>query len=114
MVEEDSFVELTRECVRTCHVLKSVTEGSDVDDFGGSSENRIEDLGRWVNQAQSTPPAITSLNIRIIRRIEFFVKERANHPRDLRERRPESTEQYLIVWRTKMLDILRAFDVRCQ
>jgi len=44
-------VELTRECVRTCHVLKSVAEGSDADNFSGSpSAKRVEDLGRCVDQ----------------------------------------------------------------
>ena len=50
-MKEDLFVELTRECVRTCHVLKTVTEGGDVDNSsGGPSQKRVEDLGRCADQ----------------------------------------------------------------
>ena len=52
MTNEDSFVELARDCVRACHVLKTMTEGRDADNLSGSSERRIEqigDLGRCVN-----------------------------------------------------------------
>ena len=35
-----------------CRVLKSVTEGEDVDNLAGSGMKRIEDLGRCVNPAQ--------------------------------------------------------------
>jgi len=55
MTREDSFTELAKDCIRTCHVLKSVTEGSDVDDLsGGPNEEGVEDLGRCVNQIQPT------------------------------------------------------------
>ena len=102
-------MELAKDCIRTCHVLKSVTEGS-----GGGPDNRgVEDLGRCVNRTKSALPTITS-DTRIIRHIEFVVRERADHPRDLQENHPESTEERLIVWRTKMLEILRVFDVRGQ
>jgi len=55
MTREDPFVELAKDCVRACHVLKSMKEGTDVDNVnGGPSEERLEDLGRCVNQAQLT------------------------------------------------------------
>ena len=116
MIREDYFVELVKDCIRTCHVLKSVTEGSDVDDLSGGlndSEKGVEDLGRCVNQIKPTLPTITS-DPRIVSRIDFVVRERANHPRYLREQHSESTEESLIAWRMEMLEILRVFDVRGQ
>ena len=44
-MKDSPFVELAKDCVRACHVLKSVTE---------PSEKQIEDLERCVNPAQ--PP----------------------------------------------------------
>jgi len=51
---EDPFVELAKPCARACRVLKTVTEGSGVDDLSGPSRKQIEDLGRCVNPAN--PP----------------------------------------------------------
>ena len=52
MIEEDSFVELAKTCVRTCHVLKTMTDGRDIDSFNGPSRRQIEDLGRCVDPAR--------------------------------------------------------------
>ena len=52
MIEDDSFVELAKTCVKTCHVLKTVTNGRDIDNSSGPSKRRIEDLGRCVDPAQ--------------------------------------------------------------
>jgi len=52
MIKEDSFVELAKTCVRTCHVLRTATDGRDVDGLSGPSIGQIEDLGRWVDSAQ--------------------------------------------------------------
>ena len=49
MIEEDPFVELAKTCVRTCHVLKTVTDGRDIDGLSGPSRWQIEDLGRCVD-----------------------------------------------------------------
>ena len=52
MVEDDSFVELAKTCVRTCHVLKTVTDGRDIDSLSDPSRRWIEDLGGYVDPAQ--------------------------------------------------------------
>jgi len=51
-MEEDSFVELAKTCVRTSHVLKTVTDGRDTDSLSGPSMRRIEDLGRCADPTQ--------------------------------------------------------------
>ena len=53
MIEEDSFVELAKTCVGTCHVLKTATDGRDVDSSSGPGRRQIEDLGRCVDPPQS-------------------------------------------------------------
>ena len=53
MIEEDSFVELAKACVRTCHVLKTVTDSRDLDSSSGPSRRNIEDLERCVDPPQS-------------------------------------------------------------
>ena len=52
MTKEDSFVELAKTCVRTCHVLKTVTDGRDTDSLSGPSRRWIEDLGRCADPAR--------------------------------------------------------------
>ena len=42
-------MELAKDCVRMCHVLKTVAEGNDVDSSSSSRKNQIEDLGRCVS-----------------------------------------------------------------
>ena len=59
---EDPFVELAKNCARTCHVLNTVTEDSDVDSLSDLSDKRIDDLGRCVNPTQSSLPTITSVS----------------------------------------------------
>jgi len=49
MIEEESFVELAKTCVRACHVLKTATDGRDIDDLSGPSRRKIDDLGRCVD-----------------------------------------------------------------
>jgi hypothetical protein len=60
MIDDDAFVELAKCCTRTCHVLKTATEGRSVDSLSGPSKKRIEDLGRCVDLANSSLPTITS------------------------------------------------------
>ena len=109
----EPFVELAKDCVRTCHVLKSVTEGKDANNFSGSDEKRIEDLERCVNPAQSSLQNVTS-GIRIMHQTKSLVSQRAGCARDSQERHPEPIEKRLIAWRMEMLEILRVFDVRGQ
>ena len=45
MVNEDLFVDMAKSCVRTCHVLKIMNEGRDMDDLSGPSK-QIEELER--------------------------------------------------------------------
>ena len=52
MIEEESFVELAKACVRACRVLKTATDGRDINDLSGPSRGQIEDLGRCVNLIQ--------------------------------------------------------------
>jgi len=52
VVEEDSFVELAKTCVRTCHVLKTVVDGRDIDSLSDPSKRQIEDLGGYVDPTQ--------------------------------------------------------------
>jgi len=52
VIEEDSFVELAKTCVRTFHVLRKVTDGRDIDSLSGPIRRRIEELGRCVNPAR--------------------------------------------------------------
>jgi len=59
---EDPFVELAKDCARTCHVLKTVAGGSGVDDLSGPNRKQIEDLGRCVNPAQPILPTITVIS----------------------------------------------------
>jgi len=51
MIEEDPFVELAKTCVRTCHVLKAVTDGNNIliDGSSGPGRWQIEDLGKCVD-----------------------------------------------------------------
>ena len=111
MIKEDSFTELARDCVRTCHVLKTVTEGRDVDNLSGLSEKQIEDLGRCV-----TPDRLFLLKImsdnRIIRHIESVVSECWNWHGHRSQEYPGHIKECLIAGRTEMWQILRTFDVR--
>ena len=110
MIDDDAYVELAKCCTRVCHVLKTATEGRSVDSLSGPSKKRIEDLGRCVNPANSTPLTITS-GISTVRHLESIVRERANYARNLREHHPGPTNECLIAWR----EILGFFDVRgCQ
>lgn len=99
------------DCVRMCHMLKTVTERREEDDVSGPSDKQIEDFGRCVDRTQSSSLTITS-DFRIVRHIESAVDERAGCAANLREHHPWSTEEHLIQWRTEMLEILRYFDVR--
>ena len=113
MIKEDSFVDLARDCVGACHVLRTVAEGRGTGNLSGPSEKQVEqivDLGRCVNPARPSLLSITSGD-RIVRHIESAVSERANHGRDLPEHRLGSTKEHFVMWRTEMWEILRVFDV---
>ena len=97
MVNEYSFVELARACVRACHVLKAVTEGRSADNLSSPSKKKIEDLGRCVDQVQRFLLPMT-INIRIVRHVESMVSERASCCGDLPEDHPESTKERFIAW----------------
>ena len=93
-----------------CHVLKSVTEGRDLDDLAGPGKKEIEDLGRCVDQAQPSLPNVTS-GVRTVHRIEAAVLERANFAQGSREHHPGSTKGHVMAWRTEIWEILEVFDV---
>lgn len=111
MIKENSFAELARDCVRACHVLKTVTEGRDGDNLSGLSEKQIEDLGRCVTPDQFFLLKITSDN-RVIRHIESVVSECSNWYGYRSQEYPGHIKQCLIAGRTEMRQILRTFDVR--
>ena len=107
-------MELARDCVRACHVLKTMTEGKDADNLSGLSQRRaeqIEDLGRCVNPDRLSLLKITS-DTRIVRHIESVVSERAKCGHGSLEHHPEPTKECLIAWQMEMWEILRVFDVR--
>ena len=104
------FVELAKDCVRMCHMLKAVNEESDMHNFCGSSMNRISDLGRYIDLSRHIYRLLTG-NIRIMRHIESMVSERAHCAHDTREYLSESTKECVIAWQTEMWEILRVFDV---
>jgi hypothetical protein len=53
MIQEDSFVELAKTCVGTCHVLRTMSDGGDIDGLSGPSRSQVEDLGRCVDPVRS-------------------------------------------------------------
>ena len=110
MVEEDSFVELAETCVRTCHVLRTVTDGRDPNSSSGPNKGQIEDLWKCVDPAH--PPLLTlTSDTRTVRHIESAVRERAYCARDSQERYSESTNECPVAWRTEMLERLRILEV---
>ena len=100
-MKDGPFVELAEDCIRACHVLRSVTD---------PSGKQIEDLGRCVNPAQPSLRIITS-DTRIVRHVESIVSRRDSCARDLHH--PGSTEEWFSVWRMEMWEMLRVFNVRC-
>lgn len=46
MADDDIFVELAQQCVRVCHVLKTVAGETDWDDMAKSTQMLIGDLGK--------------------------------------------------------------------
>ena len=111
VVEKDSVVELTRTCVRACHVLKTATDGRNVEGLSDPSQSQIEDFGRCVNLMQHPPLMITN-DIRTVRHIESTIRERTNCNGNLRKTHPESIEECLLGWQAEMLEGLRILDVR--
>ena len=110
MIGDDAYVELAKCCAKTCHVLKTATEGRSVDSVGGPSRKRIESLGRCVDPASPSLLMITD-GISTVHHLESMVSARANCARNLREHHPGPTKECLIAWR----EILGYFDVRgCQ
>jgi len=93
-----------------CHVLRSVTEGRDADNFGGPYKKQIEDLGRCVNPAQPSPLSVTS-DIRIICHVESAVVERAKCDHELRKHHPGSTKECLVALQTEVWEMLGVFEV---
>ena len=110
-VKDDSLIELAETCAIKCQVLKSRTEGRDTDDMGSPYPNeKIEDLGRCVDPAQSSLLPMTS-GIRTVRHIESVITERANCAQDSRGHHTGFTDERLIAWMTKIRETLKAFDV---
>ena len=50
MIDNDALVELAKDCVEACHVLKGVTQGMDANRSSGPSEKVVEDFVRCVDQ----------------------------------------------------------------
>ena len=110
-IREDPLVELAKDCANVCHVLKSATEGRDVDNLDGPSKKRIEDLRRCVHPVQTSLLNVTN-DIRMVCHIESLVGEWADCAHDSRKHYHESTKECLMVWRAEIREMLRVFDVR--
>ena len=108
MIEENSFAELAKTCVRAFHVLKIATDRRDIDN-SSSPRRQIEDLGRCVDPAQLPLLKMTS-DIRTVRHIESAVRERVNYARDSQGHHPGSTDECPVAWRMEMLERLRILD----
>ena len=106
-------MELAKDCVRTCHVLRNATEVVGVENLSDPSRKQAEELGRCVNCINlPQPPLLATTNgIRIVRHIESIVSERENCASALRERHPGSPKECISTWRTEMWKILEIFDV---
>ena len=50
MANDNAFVELATCCVRSCHVLKTATEGTDISGLNGLTKKAIESLEKYVVQ----------------------------------------------------------------
>ena len=109
MANEDLFMDVAKSCVRTCHVLKTMTEGTGVDDLSGPSKE-IEALERCADPGRFFLLTMTS-DARTVRHIESTIREHADCARDLCEDHPGSATECLAAWRTEMLEKLRALDV---
>ena len=48
MVDDSAFVELAKYCVRACHMLKTVTEGRDVDSLNRLAKKAIKNLEGYI------------------------------------------------------------------
>lgn len=103
-------MELAKDCIRACHVLKKATEGTGVVDLSGPSRKRIEDLERCADPARLS--LLTIMNdIRAIHRIRSMVSERVDCANDACAHHSGCTEERLIARRTEMSEMLRVFDV---
>ena len=109
MVDEDLLVDLAKSCIRTCRMLKTVTEGGGVDDLSGLSK-QIEELERCADPARFSLLTMTN-GTRTVRHIESAVRKRAECAKDSREDHPGSTTEHLMALRTEMLERLRALNV---
>lgn len=110
MIEDDLFVDLARICVKTCHVLKMLTDGRDVDELSGPDEKQIEVLERCADPVQPSP-LIMMGDIRTVRSIESAVRERGSCVRDSRGYYPGPTNECVIAWRVTLREALNIFDV---
>ena len=110
-MREDPLVELAKDCVKMCHVLKSVAEGRGAGNLAGPGKREIEDLVRCVNPVQPSLPNITS-EVRAVHHIESSVRERANRARGLQKHHPGSTKGNFAAWQTEIWEILGIFGVR--
>ena len=109
MMNDDALVKLAKYCARTCHVLKDVTNGRNMDSLSDPIRNAIEDLGRCVDITRSPLSMITTV-IRTMRNIESMINERRNRSHDSGEHRPDSAEDCLMC-RIELWETLRILDV---
>jgi len=110
MIDEDPFVELVKTCAKACHVLKTTSDGKDIESLSDSSRRQIEDLGRCVDPIKPPLLKITS-DTRIFRHIEFAVREPANCARDSQGQYPGFMNDWAVSWRTEISERLGVLDV---
>ena len=48
MVDDSAFAELAKYCFRACHMLKTVTEGRDVDSLNRLAKKAIKNLEGYI------------------------------------------------------------------
>ena len=102
MANDDLLVDVAKSCVKTCHVLKTATEGRDVDGLSGPNQE-IEKLERCAGSGRFSLLTMTS-DTRTVRHIESAIREHADCAQDLCEDHPGSAIECLAAWRAEMLE----------
>ena len=114
MVDDDALVELVQCCARACLVLKTVTEGEDVDKLSEPVQKAIESLEKYVDSAQSPLSSVTN-NARTIHYIQSKVDKHVPSANLLLERGSGSTAVSPFLWKAelqKTLEVLNVCDYR--
>ena len=110
MVDDDALVELVQCCARVCLVLKTVTEGEDVDNLSEPVQKAIESLEKYVDSALSPLSSVTN-NARTIHYIQSKVDKHVPGANHLRERGSGSTAVSPFLCMTELQKSLEVLNV---